>query len=326
MAKKSRWKVVITGASSKLAHSLLPLLAGKYELVMLVRDQNKVKLPRGKVIEIDLEQASVEDLRAVVRSCDAVVNLAGLVDFTASKEKLFAVNAAATCKLVKACEAEKVLNFVHCSSISVYGLPSANTTEDASLQPVTDYGKSKLAGERCVTVSKLKWVSLRPGIIYGQNYLTEFQVLKKLMQKNRAAIIGSGENHLPLVFQIDVGKAFALALAALRRGEKKVLHQCFTIVAEPQPTQLECYATVKKVFGFPTPHRRVSPRLASILLKGYGLLSKVLGKSQRNFSYEVLQVLAMDRKFDCSKAAKILKWRAKVGIEAGLNSFKNVLA
>ncbi len=323
-----KWKVVVTGASSKLAHSLLPLLVKKYNLVLLVRDKNKAKLARlpvGKVVEIDLETASIADLRGVVRGADAIVNLAGLVDFTAPQDKLFAVNAQATCKLVTACEIEKVLNFVHCSSISVYGLPPVNATENAPLRPVTNYGKSKLVGEQCVKRSKLNWIALRPGVIYGPNYLADFRVLTKLLEKHRAAIIGKGDNHLPLVYETDVASAFALALDSLRRGNKKVFRQCFTIVSSPQPTQLQCYTAVKKVFGLAIPERYVSINVASLMLNAYTAVSAILGGNKRTLSYDVLQVLAMNRLFDCSKAEKLLGWKAKIGIEKGLLALKGKL-
>lgn len=301
---KTRKKVVITGATSKFGRLVVPMLEKNYDLTLVTRNASKAKQmlhTKSKIVEIDLENATKQDLLPIVRGADCVVNIAGLVDFTASKEKLFKANAYATQILVDACLDVNVKNFVHCSSIAIYSFKGTEKiNEESKTSPRNAYGQSKLAGELAVTNSTLNWISLRPGIIYGPNFKTEVEFLVKMAKNKRLKLIGKGENHVPLVYETDVAYAFAKSVDLLLTS--KVRNEAINLVAD-QNTQRECFEILLKELGMTNFELKSMPL---IVILNLAKLLKTIGAGGSLIDPEVMRVLSLDRKFDNSKAKKLL--------------------
>jgi nucleoside-diphosphate-sugar epimerase len=77
-------------------------------------------------------------------------------------------------------------------------------------QPVTQYGRSKLAGEAVVRASPLPWTVLRPPMVYGPR---DTEVLKvfKLARGPLAPVFGDGRQELSGVFGPDLAQALIAA-------------------------------------------------------------------------------------------------------------------
>ena len=315
--------VSVTGASGRLGVPVVRALQKHFELLLLARDVAKAKklFPGKKIVEIDLETAGVAEIQAAIKGSWAVVNLAGLVDLVASREKLFSINYEATAKVVKACEREHVPFFVHCSSISVYADSNSEISEDAKLAPTTVYGESKLAAEKFVISSTLNWVVLRPGIIYGPHFQEGFVGLIEQMKKGRAAIIGNGDNRVPLVYEGDVATVFLKCLQLLRRGNKHILRQAFNVVSEKEPTQNQALDLLAKTFILPTLKKHISLPVALTLARLYSIYCALTGKTNR-FSPEYVSLLARNRQYDTNKAKKIIKIKCGTSLEKGLGEIK----
>jgi len=314
-----KYLVTVTGATGRLGVPIVKALEKKYSLRLLCRDASKAKrlFPGKKIIEIDLEIAGVAEIQNAVSGSWAVVNLAGLVDLCASREKLFSINYQATQKVVIACEREKVPFFIHCSSISVYADSTDVISENNLRKPTTIYGQSKLAAEKAVSNSKLQWVMLRPGIIYGPHFKEGFVDLLNQMQRGSAAVIGSGNNKVPLVYEDDVAKAFAKTLELLRSGNKKILHNAFNVVGV-HPAQIEAYTQLSKSFGFSVPKRHVPLKLAVAIAKTASLYCSVVGK-KNNFPPEYVELLARHRVYETEKTKRMLGgFTASTSLENGM--------
>ncbi len=312
--------VTVTGATGRLGEAVIPALekiAG-VSLRLLTRNKRKAKqlFPKKMVLQLDLETASVVDIQSAVRGSSVVVHLAGLVDIIAPRHRLFLINYEATRKLVRACEREKIKFFVHCSSIAVYADSNKVVSENGKLQPVTDYGQSKLAGEKCVAASALQWVVLRPGIIYGPHFKEGFVQVLEQMRRKRAVIIGSGNNRVPLVFERDVAKAFAKCIQLIKTREGKIFRQVFNIIGK-SPTQREAYSELCRVFGLPFPKHTAPVKLAIALVKLHALYSQLIGRTPP-FSPEYVELLARNRIYDASKAKKVLGFTATTPLYNGL--------
>ncbi len=350
--------VTITGATGRLGQAVVPLISKKYRTRLLVRDVSKAiailesnpkksqglldskrpKSPRktfrfcykreftksqSELVEIDLTAASIDDFRSAVRGSTVVIHLAGLVDLLASHEELFAVNFEITKKLVAACEAEKIPFFFHASSISVYADSDVQINEESDKKPVTIYGESKLAAEQVVTSSKLNWVALRPGIIYGPHFKDGFLPLIEQMKKKRAAIIGTGENRVPLVYEGDVALAFLKCVdlaKAKSKDQKKILRQAFNVVGV-HPTQRQAYALLSEVFNVPMPTKVVSIRFAKSFATLASVLAKFSGKRSA-FPPEYIDLLARNRLYDVSKAKKVLGFVATTSVKSGMQEIR----
>ena len=68
------------------------------------------------------------------------------------------VNVLATYKLINLAVDKKVKKFIFASSGSVYELKKKKVTEDLSLEPISEYNKSKMVGERVLRAIKTKLI------------------------------------------------------------------------------------------------------------------------------------------------------------------------
>ncbi len=315
--------VTITGATGRLGIPVVNALEKKFLLHLLARNASKARklFPGKKVVEIDLEAAGVADIQKAVRGSQVVIHLAGLVDVCASRDALYSANFEATRKLVRACEREKIPFFIHCSTIAVYSDSKEKMREDSPTEPTALYGKSKLAGENVVKNSGLKWIVLRPGIIYGPHFKEGFEQLLEQMRRKRAAVIGSGENHLPLVYEGDVANSFLKCIELLKRGNEKILRQVFNIVSDKEPTQREALQTLAQMFNLHLPKRPVPLHLAVAIASIHSLYCKLRGKKE-SFPPEYVELLARNRVFGVGKAKKLLKFTASTPLEKGLTAVK----
>jgi len=157
-------KVLQFGATGQVGQALIAAAAGRIALETLSR------------AEVDLTDPAA--IRAAIRTadCDLVWNAAAftMVDRAESEpEAAFSVNAAAPETMAAAC-AERDLPFIHLSTDSVFdGRTTRPYVETDAAEPISVYGRSKLAGEQAVlahprtTVLRVSWV-FSP---YGRNYV-----------------------------------------------------------------------------------------------------------------------------------------------------------
>jgi nucleoside-diphosphate-sugar epimerase len=126
-----------------------------------------------RLIEADLVEA---DVRALIEQCDVIYHLAGEPGVRGSWGQRFDRythhNVAATQRLLEAAREVPGRRFVYASSSSVYGDAMAlPTDEDATPQPLSPYGVTKLAAEHlCVLYEEehgVNTIALRYFSVYG---------------------------------------------------------------------------------------------------------------------------------------------------------------
>jgi dihydroflavonol-4-reductase len=139
-----------------------------WEFRALVRSTEKAVqrgIPPERLVQGDLTGALPE----LPEGVDTVVHLAGLLH-ALDPGAMQRVNEGGTQRLIEWCrEQAPGARLVHVSSLAAAGpgegAQSARPPEHC--QPVSTYGASKLAAERCVVEGGLPYVVLRPGIVYG---------------------------------------------------------------------------------------------------------------------------------------------------------------
>ena len=103
-------------------------------------------LPAGDIGEADLLEALFEDA-----SIDAVIHFAGSIivpESVSDPLKYYHNNTGNTQALISACVRHGVKNFIFSSTAAVYGNPqTVPVPEDAPLEPISPYGRSKLMSE-----------------------------------------------------------------------------------------------------------------------------------------------------------------------------------
>lgn len=212
-------RILLTGGSGFLGSHIAEHLAhAQHQVRALVRATSDTRF-LSTLPNVELVEGTVQDRASLLRALpgvDAVIHAAGLVKAT-SAEEFHAVNARGTQLLLEAIEEAGVSlqRFVLISSLSVSG-PSFDgrpVSPDQHPNPVTHYGRSKLAAERAALAvrERLPLTIIRPPLIYGprdRECLAFFQSVKYRV----LPYMGSTARGFSVVYGSDCAAACARAL------------------------------------------------------------------------------------------------------------------
>ena len=163
--------ILITGADSYIGTALENYLSGKpYAFTTL------------DVREPDWAECSFAGYDAVLHVA-AIVHQKEQPDMEALYNR---VNRDLAVQIARKAKAEGVGQFLFMSSMSVYGTDTGVITPETVPQPVSFYGKSKLAAEELIQKEadeRFKVCVLRPPMVYGPGCKGNFQTVVKLVQK-----------------------------------------------------------------------------------------------------------------------------------------------
>ncbi len=210
-------KVFVTGGTGFVGVHVVDALQRRgHAVACLLRDARKAQRLFGAGMPEPIP-GDLDDARALARGCvgaDAVVHLAGLTT-ARSRAELFAVNADGTRALADAVRVSGggVGCVVHVSSLAAAGPVGDGGVLLGSepAHPVSDYGRSKLAGETPIRELPVPWVILRPPAVYGPHD-REFLRLFRLAARGIAPLFGGGTQRLSLVFAADLAEAIVACL------------------------------------------------------------------------------------------------------------------
>lgn len=211
-------KALVTGATGFVGGHLVEVLRERGDdVTALVRSA-----PRGAKLAsrgVRLVQGDLHAMDALKRASagqDVVYHVAGVV--AAQNEAAYlAGNRDGTANLLRAAEAAgNVGRFVLVSSMAAGG-PSRKgrpRQPDDPANPVTAYGRSKLAGEDVVRGGGLPWVILRPPTVYGPNDRDNLIKVYRMARLGIAPVFGDGSQELSAIHVRDLAAAIAAAGAA----------------------------------------------------------------------------------------------------------------
>ena len=211
-------KVLVTGASGFLGSHVVTLLKARGDEVRcLVRKSSNTKLLEKLGVELAYGAIDQHDtLPAAVKGVDAIIHCAGLVKAKSAEEFDEVNHKGSEALALAAIEHNPGLKrFVHISTAAFMGPgePGVKRTTDDEPNPVTEYGRSKLRGERAVLAlkDKLPVTVLRPPAIYGPRD-TEMFAFFQMVSYGLAVKMGGGFESMVIVYGEDCAEACLRAI------------------------------------------------------------------------------------------------------------------
>lgn len=291
-------RLLVTGAGGFIGPAVVDLLlrsgAGVRALSAAPRASSR-PLP---IRAVRAEITSVAAVSRLARGIDTVVHLAGPASVTASfaaPRHYIRTHLLGTATVLAACRKHGVQRIVYISSAEVYGRPHvARVSETARLRPLSPYAAAKVAAEKLVEVFSrsfgLESVILRPFAIYGPGL-------------SRDSLIGT-------------------LIRQTRRGDTVRLRDL-------RPVRDFCYVAdladaIVRACGVPLPG-------VTILNVGSGrgtsvaqVARMIVGLRRRRISVESPSPRPSGSRpadrlvADPRRAARVLGWRTRMGLRAGL--------
>jgi nucleoside-diphosphate-sugar epimerase len=214
-----RGLVLVTGANGFVGSHLVEALLGQgYEVRCLVRPTSDLAYIRD--LPVEWAHGDLTDTTGLAEACqgvDAVCHCAALTR-ALDEETFMRVNTTATEALARACiDANPDLRrFVFVSSLTACGPsegPDHYLDEYCCSQPITWYGKSKLAAERALQAlgERLPLVIVRAAAVFGPRD-RDFFAYFDLVNRGLRLHLGRGERLYSLIYVRDLVRFLILIL------------------------------------------------------------------------------------------------------------------
>jgi uncharacterized protein YbjT (DUF2867 family) len=242
--------VLVLGGSGFVGrHVCQQLVEQGYRVTIPTRNRELAKvdlipLPTADVIVADVHDE--QTLARLVRGCQAVINLVGVLHDGRGKGSFAEAHVGLARKVIDACRREGVRRLLHMSAIN------------ADTSGPSDYLRSKGEAEAIVKSSGLDWTIFRPSVIFGRQdrFLNLFAKLQGVMP---IVFLASPNARFQPVYVDDVAAAFTAALADLGSHGKS-----YDLVGPKVYTLRELVEYCGRVTGHRRPIIGLGPALSNL--------------------------------------------------------------
>ena len=166
-------KVLITGSNGLLGQKIVKLILekGQDELIATARGGNRLPYPESnyRFDQMDITDQSQVDKVIDKYSPDVVIHTAAMTNVDqceTDREDCWKQNVDAVEYLITACERTKSF-LLHLSTDFIFDGEDGPYDEEAAANPISYYGDSKLAAEKLLLNSSIKYAIARTVVVYG---------------------------------------------------------------------------------------------------------------------------------------------------------------
>lgn len=314
--------MLVTGAAGFLGSHVTELLqaSGEPPRVLIRTGESPGSLSESSVEVYAGDIADRTAMMAALRGVNRVLHCAARTGPWGPRPEYQRTNVDGLETLVRTALEAGVQRFVHVSSITVHGNDvRGEADEDAPLRAEPNpYSWSKAAGERLlqrmIRDEGAPVTIVRPGWIYGPRDTASLARFARMLEQGRMVMIGSGENHLPLIHVHDVAQGMVLASET-----KRAVGRCYLLVNDEPVTQRDFLGAIAAELGVPSPARRIPYGLAVRL----GAIAERLGQLARRrepppiMRYGI-QLLGGENRFIISRARQELGFEPLIDLAEGI--------
>jgi nucleoside-diphosphate-sugar epimerase len=314
----SEVRALVTGAAGFIGQHCVRYLAARgWRVSALDVHAPTIPVPAGVQFQV-VDLCDRAKLARALAGNEVVINLASVhLDVGASEEKFAAVNIRAVGQLVELCAAAGVRRLVHVSSVGVYGhVAQPPAAEDAPLNPINTYERTKRAGEAAARAAAAQHgvdlIIVRPSWVYGAG-CPRTEKLVGALRRGRFFYIGPAKNLRHPIYIDDFLAGVVLAATAGPEVSGKTFN-----LAGPEWLPLEQMVnTFAAAVGAPAPHRRI-PRWLGLSLGWTAELAGKLLRIDPPISRRTLAFFENDNAFDISAARRLLGFDPHTDLQSGV--------
>lgn len=164
-------KILVTGSNGLLGQKLINLLQKDSDIHTIATARKKLVpvLTRGEFHLLDIEDAEAAERVLSETKPDVVINTAAMTqvdDCELNHEACWKANVTSVENLITACSKTQT-HLIHLSTDFIFDGTHGPLDENASPNPISYYGSSKLAAEELIQKSSLQWCIIRTVLVYG---------------------------------------------------------------------------------------------------------------------------------------------------------------
>lgn len=235
-------KILLTGASGFVGAAIARhLVVAGHELRLPLRRPQLAPNLGDRVLPVVIgDLTDPIDWAPLLEGIDGLVHTAGLAHGKDDESRLFAVNVAATDRLMRAAARAGVKRIVHVSSIrAVVGRHAEFVVEEETEpHPIDAYGRSKLMAEAAVLGAGLNGVILRSPLVYGAGVGANMRALARLARSPLPLPFDGLTAKRSIVSDVNLASAAAHGLRLSDSGTFTAL------VADPEPVSVREIVTI----------------------------------------------------------------------------------
>lgn len=166
-------KILILGATGKIGEAICNKLKTRtnHQLTILSDKYEQSFLPNVEVLDIDINNKKLLKKTILSISPDIIINAAAYTDVDGcedNRQDAMALNSELPEILAKAAKANDS-KLIHFSTDYIFDGKNGPYSEEALPNPISFYGKSKLAGENNIRANIDNFLILRTNIVYGNS-------------------------------------------------------------------------------------------------------------------------------------------------------------
>jgi nucleoside-diphosphate-sugar epimerase len=318
-------KIFITGGSGFLGGFLIEkLIKDGHKVKTLIRKTSNIEYIKN--LEVELFYGSITDidsLKEATKDIDIVIHLASLIHpVNIPDQYYYDCNVKGTENVFNAAyenNKEKLKQFIHCSSVTVYGKIEDENIPISENTPLVDqttiYGVTKYKGELAVkSLAKefnIPLTIVRPSRIYGERD-TSFIPLVRLMKKRLFFNIGSGKTFMQPVHVLDCVQGILNAI-----NNENSFGKVYNLAGPSEINKKEFLKIISKNLGKELPKFNLPIFVVKTMAITNEVIFKPLNKNPF-ISRKKLAFFLRSNKYDISAAKRDLNYNPKVDVQEGI--------
>ena len=162
--------IFVIGCHGELGTSLIKRAPGKYNIIGIGRDENKL-INNSDYEYIKCDVLNRKDIKELFKAYKPryAINSAAMTDVDlceVEKEKCWKSNVETLQNIIQGCKSNET-NLIHISTDYIFDGKNGPYNEKSKPFPINYYGKSKLAAENAVITSTLEYSIIRTSTLYG---------------------------------------------------------------------------------------------------------------------------------------------------------------